>query len=125
MANDWRHELRESFKSPFWRSLTGYLVALAATVAALYLRYGLHPFLDHRLPFITMTAAIAVAVWFGGWRPAVLVTVVGYMAADFLFIEPEAGSPLSLAGKGGIVACAVYLASSFVVIALGSALRRA
>jgi hypothetical protein len=30
---------------------------------------------------------VAVAVWFGGWGPALVATVVGYIAADLMLIE--------------------------------------
>lgn len=57
-----------------------YLVAVAVTAAAVLVRWQLNPLLDHRLPFITLYAALAVAVWFGGWKPALFVLILGYIA---------------------------------------------
>jgi two-component system CheB/CheR fusion protein len=102
-----------------------YAVALAATAAALFARWLLNPLLDHRLPFITLYGAAAVAVWVGGWGPAVLSTVLGYLAAGLIFVETEPGSPLSLHGFGGGAGLIVYLASNAIVIGLGSGMRAA
>ena len=84
-----------------------YGVAVAATVPALFVRWLLNPRLDHRLPFITLYGAVAVAVWFGGWRPALLATILGYIVADLAFVETESGSPPSWSGPGGIAGLVV------------------
>jgi two-component system CheB/CheR fusion protein len=55
----------------------------------------------------------------------VVSTILGYVAADMLFVETEPGSPLSLHGIGGLVSMIVYLASSAIVIGLGSGMRAA
>ena len=47
-----------------WRLLAVYAVALAATAAAVFVRWLLNPPMGHRLPFVTVYGA--VAVWFGG-----------------------------------------------------------
>src|SRR5262245_65427680 len=93
------------------RFLFSCVVAVAATVVALFVRWLLNPLLEHRLPFITMYGAVAVAVWFGGWRPALLATVLGFVAADLAFVETEPDSPLSMNGHGGLVGLAVYVFS--------------
>jgi PAS domain S-box-containing protein len=109
----------------FRRILFPYLVAMGAIAAAVGARWLLDPLLDHRLPFITMYAAIAVAVWVGGWRPALVATVLGYLATDLIFVETEPNSPLSLRSPGGLAGLLVYFASSLIVIGLGNAMRRA
>ena len=107
------------------RFLLSYLVAIAATAAAVFVRWLLNPLLDHRLPFSTMYGAVAVAVWYGGWRPALLATVLGFVACDWAFIESEPGAPLSLSGPGGVAGLAVYLCSCLVVIGLAEGMRTA
>src|SRR5262249_29160820 len=69
--------------------------------------------------------AVAVAVWFGGWRPALLASLLGFAAADLLFVEPEQAAPLSLKGPGGVAGLAIYLGSCLIVIGLGSGMRAA
>jgi len=107
------------------RVLVGYLVAVAAPGIALFVRWLLNPLLDHRLPFITLYGAVTVAVWFGGWRPALVASILGFVGADLLFVETESGAPLTLKGAGGFAGLAVYLISCGIVIGLGSGMRTA
>jgi PAS domain S-box-containing protein len=108
-----------------WGRLLPYVFAVIATVAAVLVRWLLTPLLPHGLPFITLYPAVAIAVWYGGWAPALLATLLGYLAVGMLFMESDARSPLSMSGPGGIVAFATYLLSSLIVIFLGSGMRRA
>jgi hypothetical protein len=73
---------------------TPYAFAIGATAVALLLRWLLQPQLAHRLPFATVYGAIAVVVWLGGRRPALLAAVLGYAGAQLLFLETEPGAPL-------------------------------
>ena len=107
------------------RFLVAYIVAVAATAAAVLVRWLLNPLLDHRLPFITLYGAVAVAVWFGGWKPALVATILGYVAADLVFVETEPGAPLSWQGPGGAAGLVVYLLSCLIVIGLGNGMRAA
>ena len=66
-----------------------WLVAFAAVVAAVGLRWALDPALREQVPFITMFGAIIIAAWFGGVGPALAAAAAGYLAADFFFIEPR------------------------------------
>ena len=62
---------------------------MAALVAAVALRLLLDPVMGDRLPLVTLFGAVAAAVWIGGYRPAVVVASLGYVACDFLFIPPR------------------------------------
>ena len=70
-----------------WRA--AYLIAGAATAAAVLGRRLLDPWLADHLPFPTLFGAVAVSVWFGGYRPALLATAVGYLACAWLFVQPR------------------------------------
>ncbi len=107
------------------RVLIQYSVAIGATAAAVYLRVLLNPLLGHRLPFITLYAAIAVTVCFGGWQPALLATLLGYGAAYLAFIRTEPGSTLSFDQPGGLAGLGAFLASSLLLIGLGNGMRTA
>src|SRR5262245_22840443 len=107
------------------RLLVCYSGAMLFTALAVFVPWLLNPLLNHRLRFITLYGAVAAAVWFGGWRPALAAVIAGYVAADLLFIETEPGSPLSLSGVGGLAGLAVYLASSLIVIGFGAGMRSA
>jgi PAS domain S-box-containing protein len=107
------------------RVLSDHLLAVVATAGAVLLRLALNPWLGHSLPFITLYGAVAAAVWFGGWAPALLSAVIGYVAADLLIVETDPGSLLSVHGPGGMAGALIYLASVCVVIGFGHATRKA
>ena len=44
------------------------------------------------LPLVTLFGAVAATVWFGGPIPAALVTILGYLACNVLFIDPRAAT---------------------------------
>jgi PAS domain S-box-containing protein len=98
-------------------------VALAALVAALAVRWLLDPLMGDSLPLVTVFAAVAAAVWVGGYPVAVAVAVVGYLACDYLFIAPRARIELGDVGHAaGMVA---YLVTCTFIIGFGEAMRRA
>lgn len=107
------------------KSLLEYGVAVLALTAAVLLRWLLNPILGPRLPFATIFAAIALAVWYGGWRPALLITVLGYLVIYQWFILTEPGSSLSWHSLGGLVGLLLYLLSAGVMLVLGNAMRAA
>src|SRR5574339_221144 len=72
------------------RPWLAYFIALLAVIAALGLRGGLDPWLGTRVPYITAFGATIVAAWYGGFWPALLAALVGWLGSDFLFIEPRA-----------------------------------
>src|SRR5262249_19748669 len=63
--------------------------AVVSPARAVVLRWLLDPGLADYLPFPTLYGAVALAVWFGGYRPAVLAAVLGVLACDWLFVEPR------------------------------------
>ena len=66
-----------------------YVVAGAALIGAVLIRYLLDPWMGDTLPLVTLFGAVAAAVWVGGYRPAIVVTILGYVACSYLFIEPR------------------------------------
>lgn len=95
-------------------TVTAYLAAVAATVAAVTLRWLLDPLMGDTLPLVTLFGAVAAAVWVGGYRPALLVTVAGYLACDYLFIEPR-GS-FSLGDVHILIGLIAYLLTCAIII---------
>jgi PAS domain S-box-containing protein len=103
--------------------MRAYALSLAALALALVLRWLLDPVLGNALPFVTMFGAVAAAVWAGGYIPAILVTVLGYLVSNPLFIEPR--GQLSLGSRDRLVGMLAYLFTSAIIIAFGEAMRRA
>ena len=71
------------------KALTTYALSLGVLVAAVLVRWVLDPLLGDTLPLVTLFGAVAFAAWAGGYRPAGVVAILGYLACDFLFIEPR------------------------------------
>jgi signal transduction histidine kinase len=75
---------RWTAKSP----LSGYAVAIAATLAIVVLRLLLSHVLGDSAYFFPFVIAVTVSAWYGGLRPGLLSTVLGAFAAIFFFVPP-------------------------------------
>ena len=100
-----------------------YVLALVAAGIAVLLRWLLDPWLGNTLPLVTLFGAVAAVVWFAGYRPALVTTLVGYVASWLLFIEPR--GQFSLKWPGDIVGLGAYLFTAGLIIVVGEAARRA
>jgi PAS domain S-box-containing protein len=86
------------------------------------LRLLIDPILGDQLPLVTLFGAVAISVWLGGWAPAVLSAIAGYLACNYLFIEPRGSLHVLTAPEWiGVIA---YLVSCGVIIGFGEQLRR-
>jgi PAS domain S-box-containing protein len=97
-----------------------YTFALGVALAAILARRLLDPWLVNDLPLVTLFAAVAAAVWLGGYRPALVTAVVGYLGCNYLFIAPRGEVHLDTETVVGLVA---YLASCAIIIGFGETLR--
>ena len=111
--------MRTMPRSRVWSSL----FALGMTAAALAARWVLHPWLADDLPWVTLPAAVAATVWYAGYGPALLATVLGYVGCRYLFV----GGPGSLAFDGApdLFGSLAYLVFCLVIIGFGESVRRA
>jgi len=97
---------------------TAYALGLVAVVLAVTLRWALDPLMGDALPLVTLFGAVAAAVWLGGYRVAVPVTIIGYVACHYLFIPPRGGFDLSRPNVVGLVA---YTFTCTLIIFFGEA----
>lgn len=112
------HRLERGPRNP----LAVYAVALAALAVALAIRAALTPVLHERLPLVTLYAAVFVAVWAGGWRPALLVAAVGYAAAASWFMaDPQR----DLSSVFGLASASAFALTCGVIILFGEFMRSA
>jgi PAS domain S-box-containing protein len=95
--------------------------AVVFTALAILVRYGIDSALGDHLPLATLYGAVAFSVWLGGYRPALLAMVLGYLACDYLFIVPR-GQGLHL-DTPNLVGLILYVYSCAFIIGLGEALR--
>jgi PAS domain S-box-containing protein len=104
-------------------SLKNYILGFVALAVALLVRWLLDPFMGDVLPLVTIFGAVAAAVWLGGYRVAIPVTLVGYGACLYLFIQPR--GTLDLSNRANLVGLFAYLFTSSIIILSGEAARRA
>ncbi len=102
---------------------TNYALSFAALAAAVLLRYLLDPWMGDALPLVTLFGAVAMAVWLGGYIPAVIVTILGYLACSYFFIEPR--GQIVLADPGILIGLLAYLFTCSLIIGFGEAMRHA
>jgi PAS domain S-box-containing protein len=98
-----------------------YALGLLALVLAVLLRWVLDPLMGDALPLVTLFGAVAAGVWVGGYRVAIPVALLGYIACHILFIEPRGHFDLSaIANLVGLVA---YLFTCTLIVVFGEAAR--
>jgi PAS domain S-box-containing protein len=105
-------------------TISTYAVALLAIAAAVGLRMLLTPWMGASFPLALVFPAVAFTVWYGGWGPALVTAVGGWVAGNIVFRGGQ-GFLDTPFGFNEIVALAVYLVSLGSVIVLGEAMRSA
>ena len=93
-------------------------IALAGGVG---LRWLLDPWLGAQFPLVMLSAAVALAAALGGIGATAVVTVLGYLACRWLFIEPRGSLVIAGPEYGRL---ALYALSSFVIGGFGEWMRR-
>src|SRR5262249_8871827 len=98
-----------------------YATALVATAVAVVVRWLLDPALGDQLPLITAFGAIGIAVWVGGYGPALLAMVLAYVACDLLFMDPRIRFRFQSAQD--LVGLLTYIVTCSIIIGFGEAMR--
>jgi signal transduction histidine kinase len=104
---------------PAWQT---YGFAALLLILAQVVRWVLDPYAGNHVPLATMYIVVVFAVWFGGWKPAALLAVTGYIIAVWLFVPPRY-TP-KFAGELGLLRPALYVVSCTIAIYLCESLRR-
>lgn len=99
-----------------------YAIALLSVAAAVLLRWILIPVLHDNFPFITLYGAVAIAVWCGRWQPAALASLVGYVAARYLFFATTDSTAFTPVGE--VVSLTAYGLSCGLIIYFGERMHR-
>jgi signal transduction histidine kinase len=109
-------------KSPILR----YGAAILAFLTALALRIIGWPILGNDAPFLFFLSALALASWYGGFVPGILATLLGAIAAAYLFLPPV--TPEGTVEFSHLLHISVYIATgvfvSFLMKQLHSAIER-
>ncbi len=72
-------------KSTFAR----YVVAIAAPIAALFIRFSFAPLLGDKVPYVTFFLATTISAFFGGFGPGLLTTVLGALLAGMFIVSSD------------------------------------
>ena len=75
---------RWAAKSP----MSGYLVAIAATLVVLSVRLLLSSLLGDTAYFFPFVIAVTLSAWYGGLKPGLLSTFLGAFSAIYFFVPP-------------------------------------
>ncbi len=111
---------QQAFRNPM--SVPAALVLTAvAVVAIVALRWLLDPFLPGQFPFVTTFSAVAVVAYIGGWLPALLSAVFGFLACGLLFTPLAQATPV----QEQVVGFGVYAVTCSVLIVLAESTRSA
>jgi signal transduction histidine kinase/CheY-like chemotaxis protein len=104
-------------------AVAAYGGAVAVTLAAIFLRWFLDPWLGYQVPYLTLYGAVAISVWFGGLGPAVLSMVLGYAVVNIKYVAPVGTLSINTPDDG--ISLALFALSAALVVVLGEAMRRA
>ena len=104
-----------------FRCAASYGLAVVSVAIAIFLRWLLDSLLGNNFELVTLSAAVAASVWFGGWRPALASALIGYSAVNYLFIPPRYEFRLDSSVLAGL---AGFSLSCAVIIYLGERMRR-
>ena len=97
------------------------MLELVAVAIAVLLRWILDPLMGDAFPLVTLFGAVAAAVWLGGYRVAIPITLIGYIACHYLFIEPR--GQVDVTGTANLVGLVAYLFTCALIIVFGEAAR--
>lgn len=103
--------------------LTHYAIALVLVLGAILVRFQLDPVVGNNFPFLVLVASVAAMVWLGGYRPALVVLILGYLVSNYLFVEPRGAFAINT--TEGVVGTIAFLFTCVIVISFGETMRRA
>jgi PAS domain S-box-containing protein len=104
-------------------AVVNYALSLLGLAAAVLLRYALDEWMGNTLPLVTLFGAVAGAVLIGGYGAAIVVTVLGYFACEYLFIEPR--YTFTLDHPRDVIGLGAYLFTCLIIVGFGEVARRA
>ena len=118
-ARSWSASVARGAVASVWVTCT-LTIGIVATCVGV--RYLLDPWMGDSLPLVTIFGAVAAAVWLGGYRSALVATVLGYLACAYLFIEPR--GRLGLTDIVNLLGLVAYLLTCALIIGFGEMARR-
>jgi two-component system sensor histidine kinase KdpD len=102
--------------------LIAYVVAVASSLAALALALAFVGSTANIAPLLFL-AAVAISGWYGGFKPAAVATILGFLALDYFFEIPEYS--LEVTDPRTLLDSAAYLLVAVLLGSLNAQLRTA
>jgi signal transduction histidine kinase/CheY-like chemotaxis protein len=99
-----------------------YAAAVAIAAVAVALRWALIPWIGADAPYATLLGAVAIAVWMGGWGPALAAAMLGFIGTGLVIGRPLGVLPVDRIHTA--LGIALYALTCALVIGLGEAMRR-
>src|SRR4028118_1712667 len=103
--------------------LSGYGVAVLATLAALLLRCLLAPLLGEDAPLLVFIMPVMVSAWYGGLKPGLFATVLSVLIGSYFFIPPFFS--LNITAVGEVVRISIFLVEGALISWLSEGLKKA
>lgn len=104
-------------------AIARYAVVLCAGILAITARWALNPLLGDYLPFVTLYPAVAFAAWCCGVGPSAILTILGLIAARYLFVYPRYS--LNIPDVPQLVGLLAFASGAAAIIAIGELVGRA
>ncbi len=103
------------------RPYRAYAVAILVTGGMVLLRWLVDRWVGNYVLFAPLLGAVAIAVWYGGYRPALVAMAIGALAYDYLFMEPR--GQFKIEQVDDYIDLALFLSTCLIVIGFGQAMR--
>ena len=100
-----------------------YGIGLLATIVAIFLRWHLHGLLGERALYSTVLPAVMIAAYFGGFRPGLMMTLLGALGTNYFVSAPA--FTLSPKGTGDSLALILFVLTGTFISVLSESLHRA
>jgi PAS domain S-box-containing protein len=99
-----------------------YGLAVLCAAGAVAVRWMLDPVLGNRMFLTPIYGFVALTVWRAGWGPALITAFLGYVAVNWLFLEPRSAFGTGISHLWSLI---TYLFSVLAIVGFGEAMRRA
>ena len=107
------------------RKISAYAVAVLTVALGTVFRLALDPLLADHHPFTIYFAAVAITAWYGGFAPALVATILAYLAADWYFVPPRFAFNWPHTNLDEFMALMAFLFSSLAIAYTSKVMRQA
>ncbi|MGP1386194.1 MAG: PAS domain S-box protein [Thainema sp.] len=103
--------------------LSGYSVAVVASLLAVLLRFLLVPLLFDNAPLLIFIMPVLLSAWYGGLQPGLLATALSALLGTYFFVAPQ--SSLGGLDIGNFTRVTIFVVEGICISGLSEALRDA